>query len=171
MAGVLFFMGYPVKAQTSNAKNKNQMMTTEQNKTVVRSIYEQALNKRNLSLLNDLISPDFTGIRGMKGAAAFEEPVAGVIKAIPDAQWNIEALIAEGSQVFIWWKVKGTNTGPFQGLTATGNIVTNDGVAVYEIKDGKVIASRVMTDRLNFLQQLEVLPTDITVLYQKQVEK
>jgi len=146
-------------------------MTTEQNKTVVHTIYEQALNKRNLGLLKDLISPEFIGIRGMKGPAAFEEPVAGVIKALPDAQWNIETLMAEGDQVFIWWKVKGTNTGPFQSLPPTGNAVVNDGMAVYQIREGKVVASQVFTDRLNFLQQLEVLPADITVLYQKPVGK
>ena len=142
------------------------MSMTEQNKTIVRAIYEQALNKRNFGLLKDLIAPDFTGIKGMKGPAAFEEPVAGVIKAIPDAQWHIETLVAEADKVFIWWKVKGTNTGPFQGLEATGNAVVNDGVAIYQIKDGKVIASQVLTDRLNFLQQLEILPADINALYQ-----
>ena len=172
LAWVMLFIENPVTAQSSNtsktSNKKNMMSITEQNKATVRAIYEQALNLRNFGLLKDLISPDFTGIRGVKGPAGFEEPVAGVIKAVPDAQWNIESLMAEGNQVFIWWKVKGTNTGPFQGLAATGNAVVNDGVAVMELKDGKVIASQVMTDRLHFLQQLEVLPADITVLYTKQ---
>src|SRR4051812_21478465 len=124
LAWAILVIENPVNAQSSNtnktSNKKNTMSTTEQNKATVRAIYEQALTQRNFALLKDLISPEFTGIRGAKGPAAFEEPVAGVIKAVPDAQWNIEALMAEGNQVFIWWKLKGTNTGPFQGLAATG---------------------------------------------------
>lgn len=169
LAWVILLVENPAGAQSTNTnktQNKtNTMTSTEQNKAMVRTIYEQALNKRNFGLLKELISSDFTGIRGMKGPEAFEEPVAGVIKAVPDAQWSIETLMAETDKVFIWWKLKGTNTGPFQGLAATGNAIVNDGVAVYQIRDGKVVASQILTDRLNFLQQLEVLPADITVLY------
>lgn len=167
LAGMLFLMEYPTQAQISNTQNKKNMTKTEQNKTVVRTVYDQALNKRNFTLLKDLISPDYTGIRGTKGAAGFEEPAAGVIKAMPDAQWHIETLIAEGDKVFVAWKVKGTQTGPFQGLAPTGNAVVNDGMGVFELREGKIVASQVLTDRLNFLQQLEVLPADVTMLYQK----
>jgi steroid delta-isomerase-like uncharacterized protein len=147
------------------------MSITEKNKTVVRTIYEQALNKRNLALLQELVAPGYIGIKGSKGAAAFEEPVATVLLALPDAQWNIETLLADGDQVFVRWKLTGTHSGPFQTLPATGNTVANDGMAVYELREGKVVASQVFTDRLNFLQQLGVLPADITVLYQKTAVK
>ncbi len=37
-------------------------------------------------------------------------------------------------------------------------------MAVYTLTDGLVTKARVFTDRLNFLQQLEVLPADISTL-------
>lgn len=147
------------------------MSTTEKNKAVVRAVYEQALNPRNLALLRELVSAEFTGIKGAKGPAAFEEPVAAVLRALPDAQWHIETLLGEQNRVFVRWKLTGTHTGPFQTLQPTGNAVSNDGMAVYELSGGKVVASQVFTDRLNFLQQLGVLPTDITELYQSKAVK
>ena len=157
-------------------KNNNQtitnevtMATTQKNKEVVRNIYEQAFNKRNLQLLQNYISDDYTGIKGTKGAEGFQEPAAALIKAFPDAQWHLVSLIGEGDNVFVKWKFEGTQTGAFQNIEATGKKVSSDGMAVLELKDGKVISSQVHTDRLGFLQQLNVLPEDLTSLQRKPV--
>jgi len=147
------------------------MSAVQSNKEVVRKIYEQALNKRNMKLLQDLVSAEYVGIRGMKGAAAFEEPVAALIKALPDVQWNIEELIGEGDKVLVRWKLQGTHTGPFQNFVATGKTVTNDGMGIYEFKNGKIVSNQIHTDRLGFLQQLEVLPSDLTLLSNKKAHK
>jgi len=141
------------------------MSHNHNNQEIVRGVYESALNKRNMGLLQDLISPDFVGIRGLKGAAGFEEPVAGLIRSFPDIQWKIEDLIGEGSKVSIRWQWEGTFTGaPFTTYAPTGKKVTNDGMAIFELKDGKIIGAQVLTDRLGFLQQVEVLPVDLTTL-------
>lgn len=148
-----------------STKNKEVIMSTAQrNKEVIRKLYEQSLNKRNLELLNDLVSEDFVGIRGEKGAAAFQEPVVALMKAFPDVQWNIEELVAEDDKVIVRWKLKGTHKTQFQNFAATGKAVTNDGIGIYELKDGKIIKAQVHTDRLGFLQQLDVLPIDLTSL-------
>ena len=138
------------------------MSVSHNNQEIVREVYELALNKKNMGLLEDLISPGFIGIRGLKGAAGFEEPVASLIKSFPDIQWQIEDLFGEGSKVSIRWKWEGTFTGaPFTTYAATGKKVINDGMAIFELKDGKIISAQVLTDRLGFLQQLEVLPVDL----------
>jgi len=145
-------------------KNKNKevkMSTIQTNKEIIRKVYEEALNKRNLELLKDFISGDYVGIRGEKGATAFEGPVVELIKAFPDIQWNITEIIGEGDKVFIRWNLQGTQTAQYQYISATGKTVSNDGMAVYELKDGKIISSQVQTDRLGFLQQLNVLPLDL----------
>jgi predicted ester cyclase/heme-degrading monooxygenase HmoA len=155
-----------------NTKNKEvNMSVIESNKEVVRKLYEQCLNKRNMALLQDFVSEDYVGIGGEKGSAAFEVPVAALIKALPDIQWKIEEIMGEGDKVVVRWKVQGTHTGPFQHFTATGNTVSNDGIGIYELKDGKIINAQVHTDRLGFLQQLEVLPSDLTLLSNKKAHK
>ncbi|HTJ48040.1 MAG TPA: ester cyclase [Cyclobacteriaceae bacterium] len=165
-----------LNAQSVKKNNLNQTITnevtmaaTQKNKEVVRNIYEQAFNKRNLQLLQNYISDDYIGIKGTKGAAGFQEPAAALIKAFPDAQWHLVSLIGEGDNVFVKWKFEGTQTGTFQNIEATGKKVSSDGMAVLELKDGKVISSQVHTDRLGFLQQLNVLPEDLTSLQRKPV--
>lgn len=134
------------------------VMLQAQNKEVVRKIYEEALNKRNMGLLKEYISPEYIGVAGVKGPEGFQIPVGQVINAFNDVQWNIEELIAEGDKVLVKWKLTGTYTGQFTTHAATGRSVTTEGLGIYQFKDGKVIATQIHTDRLGFLQQLGVIP-------------
>ena len=138
-------------------------MSTSQhsNKEIIRELYEQCLNKRNMELLKNLISDDFVGIRGLKGAPGFEGPVAGLIAAFPDIQWTIEDLLWEDSLVAIRWQWQGTHQHLYTKYAATGKKIINEGMAVFEVKDGKITNAQLQTDRLGFLQQLGVLPTDL----------
>jgi predicted ester cyclase len=164
------------KAQESshynNPKNKELTMSpVQRNKDVILKLYEQCLNKRNMELLQNLISEDYIGLQGVKGAAGFNKTITSLIKAFPDARWKVEELIGEGNKVVVRQQLKGTQTGQFQHIAPTGKSVTNDGTVIYELKDGKVINIQVLTDRLGFLQQLDVLPFDLTLLPNKKVFK
>ncbi|MRG44629.1 hypothetical protein GFS24_05865 [Chitinophaga sp. SYP-B3965] len=134
--------------------------TMEKNKEVIRKIYDEALNKRNLGLLKEYISPEFVGIRGVKGPEGFGIPGDQLIKGFSDVQWNVQEVIAEGDKVMVRWKLHGTHNGQYTDYAATGKEVTNDGLGIFLFKDGKVISSQVFTDRLGFLQQLGVLPVE-----------
>jgi predicted ester cyclase/heme-degrading monooxygenase HmoA len=150
-----------------NNKNKEiNMNTVQQNKDVVQKAFEQGLNKQNFELLKECIADDFTGLQGKKGAPGFYEPILPLIKSFPDIQWKIDESIGEGDKVAIHWKWQGTQTTPFNNV-ATGKMVMNEGRASFTIKDGKIINAQVLTDRLGFLQALDVLPADVNVLYNK----
>lgn len=160
------------KHKNDTIKNEEVIMSTIQsNKEIIRKLYEQSLNERNMELLSELVSEDYVGIRGIKGVAGFEEPIAPLMKAFPDIQWIIEALIAEGDQVVVKWKWQGTHTAPFTNFAATDKTVSNEGMAVFKLKDGKVISGQVLTDRLGFLQALEILPVDLSLLPNKKYSK
>lgn len=141
-----------------NTQNKENTMPAAQNKTTVKALYETALNRHDLSLLPRFVSADYTSAEGKKGIAAFREPLEALIKALPDAQWTLQSLVAEDSQVAISWQLSGTHSGPFQHLAPTGKTVTNTGMAVYQLKEGKITGVQVLTDRLGFLQSLGALP-------------
>jgi len=136
------------------------MSAIQKNKETISALYNNGFNKRDLNLLQDFISPDYTGIDGKKGAASFEAPVIALIKAMPDIQWKIQELLGEDEKVVVRWKIEGTQTGIFTGFPATGNTVSSDGMAIFEFEAGKIIRSTVQTDRLGFLQQINALPTD-----------
>jgi steroid delta-isomerase-like uncharacterized protein len=140
------------------------MSAIQKNKETISALYNNGFNKRELKLLQDFISPDYTGIDGTKGPASFEATVIALIKAMPDVQWKIQELLGEDEKVVVRWKIQGTQTGVFSGFPATGNTVSSDGMAIFEFEAGKIIRGTVQTDRLGFLQQIDVLPTDLSQL-------
>ncbi len=142
----------------------NTMSSIERNKEIVRMLFEQLLNKGNLGLLPDLFAADFTGPQGEKGPAGFQATIEPLLKAIPDIHYTIKDLVAEDDKVMADWTLRGTQTGPFRNIPATGKPVINDGMAVFVLKDGKIVSATTQTDRLGFLQGLGVLPADLTSL-------
>ena len=143
------------------------MSAIQKNKATISALFDDGFNKRDLQRLQDLISPDYTGIDGTKGAASFEAPIIALIKAMPDVQWKIQELVGEDEKVVVQWKVQGTQTGLFNGFPATGKTVSSDGMAIFEFEAGKIIRTNAQTDRLGFLQQINVLPTDLSQLAPK----
>jgi predicted ester cyclase len=148
-------------------QKESDMNTAQNNKEVVKKIYEQAMNKRNLRLLKEIISEDYMGVQGIKGPAGFEATITALVHSFPDIQWKILELIGEGDKVMVKWEIQGTHTNAFQHIAPTGKKVTGTGMGIYEFKDGKVVSTQVQTDRLGFLQELGVLPADLSQLTSK----
>ena len=137
------------------------------NEEVVQKLYAQALNKREFSLLQTFIADEFVGIRGLKGAAGFEEPVKILINAFPDIQWNVKEIVSDDQRVAVRWIWEGTHRGQFQQFETTGKTISNEGVGIFEFKNGKIVNAKILTDRLDFWQQLGVVPFDLSSLTAK----
>jgi steroid delta-isomerase-like uncharacterized protein len=163
MLAMLIYSGLTTK--------NNTMSSIESNKEIVRKLFEESLNKGNLALLSDLFAADFTGPQGEKGPAGFRVNVEPLLKAFPDIHYTIKDLVAEDDKVGVNWTWRGTQTGPFRNIPATGRSVTNDGMAVFVLKDGKIVSCVTQTDRLGFWQGLGVLPADLTSLVKPQKDR
>lgn len=170
LAGLLAVLPHTGHTQTDshlqpgNHNKTSAMTTTQQNKEVILRLYEQALNRHDMTNLDDYISDEFAGTGGVKGPAAFAAPISPLIQAFPDIRWNIGSVIAEGDQVAVNWKLQGTHRGEFNGFVATGKKISNEGMAIYTLKNGKVTGSSVQTDRLGFLQELQAIPRNLSLL-------
>ena len=144
---------------------ENVQIQTENN-GAIHILYDTILNKQQFEKVNAIISEDYTNVQGAKGIVAFQKLILELIKAFPDAQWKIEEIIAEGNKVIVKQKFTGTQKSQFQSILPTNKFVSVDGIATYEFKNKKIIHSQIQTDRLSFLQQLNVLPIDISTLLQ-----
>lgn len=123
------------------------------NKAVVSKMYEAVLNKRDISNVSRFVSDAYPG--------TFGQQLQPLLAAFPDAQWVIKDMVAEGNKVVVFQEFQGTHKGTYQRIPATGKYVTGPGIVKYEMKDGKIISSAVLTDRLGFLEALGVMiPTD-----------
>jgi predicted ester cyclase len=140
------------------------MSTSQELKAVVRRIFEEAINKGNLDLLDELYTPGFTshsmpepdmppGIEGDKQAIRL------LRTAFPDYHISVEDLVAEGDRVVARYRSTGTQNGDFRGIPPTGRRIESDGISIYRLRNGKIVERWDQVDTLGLLQQLGVIPT------------
>lgn len=136
-------------------------MSTDRNKDIVRRIYEEVLNKRDLDLLDEIVRTDYIendplpgqseGIPGMK------ERYSMLFSGL-DPQFTIEDIIAEGDKVVVRWVNHGTNVGEFLGAPPTGKSFATPGVDIYRLEDGKFAEHWHVVDVFGQMVQLGQLP-------------
>lgn len=132
-------------------------MHAEEGKAVIRRVYE-AINDGRLDDIDPLIASDFPGVAGRTGPAAFRQNVEALRTGFPDVRFSIEDLVAERDRIVVRWIWHGTHTGPFRGLGPSGRHVSNSGIAIYQIRDGRVANVWLETDRLGVLEQVGAAP-------------
>ena len=132
-------------------------MSLEENKAIIRSLYE-ADNKKDLSILDELISPDFYDptfkLRGPEDYKQFE---TAFFRGFPDWIETIEDIIAEEDKVWVRFTATGTHKGEWLGLAPTGKKMTLKAVQIWRIVDGKVVAKDSISDSLDAFKQLGVI--------------
>ncbi len=132
--------------------------THARNKQAVRSLFEEGFNRRRSDVLEEVVAPEYVDAFGEHGAAAFQKVIAGLRGGFPDIEYTVEELVAEDDAVAVRWHWTGTHRGVFRGLAPTERRVTNNGLAIFHLRAGKVVAATLETDRLGFLQGLGVVP-------------
>ena len=132
-------------------------MSLKENKAMVQS-FTEALNKKNLALLDELMAPDYVEhTLQLEGYENWKQYVTKFLKGFPDLNVTIEDIIAEGDKVWTRVKITGTHTGEFRGITPTGKTITQKCVWIDRIADGKFVESWSIDDNLDFLKQLGVI--------------
>ncbi|SDB99450.1 conserved hypothetical protein, steroid delta-isomerase-related [Cupriavidus sp. YR651] len=126
----------------------------EARKRNVRRLYETCINEGRERLLDALLTVDFVGGDGERGAAAFWTSINKIRTAFPDVKFDVEDVIGEGDRVVVRWRFAGTHTGPFAGLPPTGKRVTQTGIAIYQCRGEKLCRAWLQVDRLGLLQQI-----------------
>jgi predicted ester cyclase len=160
------FFGVTARAQSVNdtlSQPKNDKHMTAAREAILH-LYHDILNERKLDELDPLISVNYHGQGGRQGLPGFQQPIKDLLAAFPDAHWEVQVLLAGEDKVFLKQTFEGTQTGLFQNILPTKKHVVVPAMVYYEFKDGKIIESEIQTDRLSFLQQLGVIPTDLSKL-------
>lgn len=135
-------------------------MTPEENKAIVQRYLETAWNKRDVTIVDELVAPDFVQHAanvppGSEGVKKFFQMLYG---GIPDARFTLENIIAEGDQVATRFTLRGTHQGSFLGIPPTGKPVMVTGMALLGLRDGKISENWNELDMLGAMQQLGVIP-------------
>ena len=132
-------------------------MSLEKNKAIVRRVVD-AENKKNLALLDELITPDyFSQAFQLRGLDGYKQYYIRAYKGFPDWHETIEDIIAEGDKVCIRLKITGTHRGEYRGLAPTGKKTTFTGIQIWSVVKGKVVEKESVYDFLDFYKQLGLI--------------
>ncbi|HET9922436.1 MAG TPA: ester cyclase [Ktedonobacteraceae bacterium] len=116
-------------------------MPAEENKALIRRIFDEALNEGNLSLVDELFSPDFVDNAtpeqpaGPTGVKAYFQAVR---TGFPDIQVTIDDLIAEGDKVVVRTTWHGTHQGHYEGVAPTHRTANRTMIQIFRIASNRV---------------------------------
>jgi SnoaL-like polyketide cyclase len=70
------------------------------------------------------------------------------------------SLVEQGDEVFVRWRLSGTQQGRLQGLEGTGRRIRLDGVDHFTLRDGKIASNFVIYDQTQWGRQVGLMPED-----------
>ena len=136
---------------------------SEQNKTVVRRLFDELWNKGNMQVADELIAPtyqhhDSSSPDFGKGPESEKKRVNLYRTAFHDLRLNIEDLYAEGETVVARWSCRGVHKGDLSGIAPTGKQFAITGITIARFSNGKIVEGFVNWDALGLMRQLGVVP-------------
>lgn len=137
-------------------------MSEEENKAKTRRFMEEVFNKGNLTVIDELLAPNFVEHNPFPGyppgLEGFRQGIADLRKGFPDIHFTIDDMLAEGDKVVMRSTMTGTNKGAFMGTPATGKQVKVAGIDIVRITGGKAVEHWGITQDLEMMQQLGLVP-------------
>jgi len=138
-------------------------MSTEQNKALARRLVEELLNRKNMSVVNEIFSPDFVEHEQLPpeippGREAPKILFTMLHRAFPDFKATIEHLVAEGDQVVLYMTWTGTQKGEFMGVPPTGKSISIGVIDIIRLAEGKFVEHWGIMDSMALMQQLGAIP-------------
>ena len=154
LGAMLIFGGSKPKPQGEKVATKQgeMLISTEQDKAVVRRYFEEFLNQRALSIVDEIFEDSSGPLR----------LAPQLVAAFPDFQVKIVEQVAEGDNVATVWTAKGTHLGewlsPIGAIAATGKLVTWSGTTTLIVRNGRIAGlTGTNWDHLGILQQMGVV--------------
>lgn len=134
----------------------------EQNKALVRRIFEEGINQNKQGIFDELIAPSYVNHdipAPTPGLDGFKMVIGMFLAAFPDMRVTIEEELAEGNKIITRGYFTGTHKGDFQGIPPTGKQIKVKYIDIWLVENGKLVENWVRLDELGMMQQLGVIPT------------
>lgn len=158
-------------AQNKESKAQLDELLTEisletQNKAIVQKIFD-GLNQRDTSIF-ELMAPDckYYFPSASPNPITREDDIKATKtnwNAVPDIQWRIEEMIAEGDMVAARFTATGTPQEEWAGVPPSGKKFESGGIVIVRIENGKIVEQWEDFDLLGTFMQLgmELKPVEI----------
>lgn len=123
-------------------------MSIAANRALVRSYIEEVINKNRFELIDTFFVPERRDL--VREFLIRDNPNP----PFPDAQEEIQDIVAEGNKVMVRWLFKATHQGGFMGIPATGKRIEITGYGTYYLENGLIKWDTICFDWLEALKQL-----------------
>ncbi len=137
-------------------------MSAEENKAVVRRVFEEMVDRGRLELADELIASDVeihTPVPGTEsGLEGFRDFIGGFLAGFPKQRTELHEFICEGDRVAVRHTHHAVNDGEFLGMPPTGKEVVVSGIEIFRLRDGKVAEFWHADDLMGLMGQLGAVP-------------
>lgn len=143
-------------------KKEGTSMPTEQNKESVRRLIDEAWNKGNLAIIDELLSPNYRlhiDAPGANDREGYKDAIRTYRTAMPDFHFTIDDLFAEGNKVVLRCTMTGTQQNELMGFPPTGKKLSMTAISIRHFENGKIAEEWVETNMLSVLQQMGAIPS------------
>ena len=134
--------------------------TTEaENVAIARVWHEEAINRRNLAALKDILHPQVVhhaagGFPDVMTADEVEAMMAAFPAAFSDLRYTFDLFVVQDDFVVERYTASGTQDGPLQDLPPSGRRATWTGINIFRIECGRIVEIWSEVDALSRRQQL-----------------
>ena len=144
---------------------ETQCKGNEKNLETYLKMYDVLFMKRDESRVLEFYAPEFVSHNSDAGGGGAKTRTAESMKPMwidskknqPDRVMINELILCAGNLVVARVTMKGTQTGPLFGMTATGKTYSTTATDIYRFKDGKVVERWGNSDGIGMLSQLGLL--------------
>jgi predicted ester cyclase len=115
----------------------------------------------NLELADGIFSEDVRTNGVHVGVAGPVGRIRERLTAFPDLTTSIQDMFVSGDKLAVTLIWRGTHTGPYGGVAATGKPVEVRDTAIWHFRDGKVTEILTVQDQFAILKQIGYLPDSV----------
>jgi len=153
-----FVVGCQDKAAMAELEEfKAQVVLEEQNKELIRNFLRE-LDTGNWDIVQEIFSDDCKFYSPSDNAPVSKKEQFAtldyILEAFPKWEHNIKDVFAKDDKIVVWNIDITTHEGEFQGIPASGNKIEYGSIAIYRIKDGKIVELVQESNSLGMMMQL-----------------
>jgi predicted ester cyclase len=137
---------------------KTTTLELQKNKENMRRIFEQAWNKGNVQVLDEVVAPTFKQHQHDRPSTRedFKGTIQEVRRAFPDLKITVEDSLAVDDKVWMMVTCRGTHLGQFKGILPTGRRFEITEIHIARFENGMGVEHWGVADMSRLMEQLGV---------------
>jgi predicted ester cyclase len=136
------------------------LATSEQHMQIARRWFTEGWTG-DLAMASSIFSDELRTNGTHAGVAGPIGRIRDRLTGFPDLTTSIEEMFVSGDKLAVTLMWRGTHTGPYGGIAATGKTVEVRDTAIWHFRDGKVTTILTVQDQFAILKQIGYLPESI----------